>query len=459
MLCKTVAAIALLAAHVSSAPLSSIHSSQAANHWSQERNLGYRTRSRVAGSSGQNIRGVNLGGWLVMEPWITPSIFEKINSCQPDWNGSYIVVDEWTFWQYGPRCPGDTYKHIIRQHWDEWVLEDHLIQLAAANITHLRIPIGYWMFDIQNGEPFSSGSDLFPYALGRLKQVCEQSKAHGLKVLFDLHGAPGSQNGFDNSGRRGGIHILDNGNLDRTKMIIGELAKWVQANVDEDVVFGVEAVNEPFTYDATVGAALWTAMRDDYYPYSYGAIRNASGNSNFPQVVLQTAFKSLSDFDGVMTPAEGFYNVWLDDHNYQCFGDINTWSYASDGWSKHLKQACSYNSYYANSPLWTFTGEFSLAVTDCTKWLDGIGRTPRPISDGRPDVCDFYNQPVSTISADYKQFLNQYARAQMDAFEQAGGWFFWNFRAENSPEWDFLLGLEMGWIPANVGQREPFNCA
>ncbi len=27
----------------------------------------------------------------------------------------------------------------------------------------------------------------------------------GLKILLDLHGAPGSQNGFDNSGRRGDI--------------------------------------------------------------------------------------------------------------------------------------------------------------------------------------------------------------------------------------------------------------
>lgn len=25
---------------------------------------------------GDKIRGVNLGGWLVLEPWITPSVFE-----------------------------------------------------------------------------------------------------------------------------------------------------------------------------------------------------------------------------------------------------------------------------------------------------------------------------------------------------------------------------------------------
>lgn len=27
--------------------------------------------------NGDKIRGVNLGGWFVLEPWITPSIFEE----------------------------------------------------------------------------------------------------------------------------------------------------------------------------------------------------------------------------------------------------------------------------------------------------------------------------------------------------------------------------------------------
>ena len=25
------------------------------------------------------VRGVNLGGWLVLEPWITPKFFEEVN--------------------------------------------------------------------------------------------------------------------------------------------------------------------------------------------------------------------------------------------------------------------------------------------------------------------------------------------------------------------------------------------
>ena len=31
------------------------------------------------GCSDGKVRGVNLGGWLVLEPWITPKFFEDVN--------------------------------------------------------------------------------------------------------------------------------------------------------------------------------------------------------------------------------------------------------------------------------------------------------------------------------------------------------------------------------------------
>ena len=42
------------------------------------------------------IRGVNLGGWLLLEPWITPSIFEEVNVGENQGK----IVDEYTYAQY-----------------------------------------------------------------------------------------------------------------------------------------------------------------------------------------------------------------------------------------------------------------------------------------------------------------------------------------------------------------------
>jgi aryl-phospho-beta-D-glucosidase BglC (GH1 family) len=59
----------------------------------------------------------------------------------------------------------------------------------------VRIPIGYWSIAPIEGEPYVQG------AYDVLGQALDWAQTAGLKVLIDLHGAPGSQNGFDNSGR------------------------------------------------------------------------------------------------------------------------------------------------------------------------------------------------------------------------------------------------------------------
>ena len=46
----------------------------------------------------------------------------------------------------------------------------------------------------------------------------------GLKVLLDLHGAPGSQNGDDHSGHSGNIGWLNNDNVARTVRVIEKLS-------------------------------------------------------------------------------------------------------------------------------------------------------------------------------------------------------------------------------------------
>jgi hypothetical protein len=47
-----------------------------------------------------------------------------------------------------------------------------------------------------------------------------------LSVMVDIHGAPGSQNGFDNSGRRGNVtwHLKQE-NINRTLNVVSNLSK------------------------------------------------------------------------------------------------------------------------------------------------------------------------------------------------------------------------------------------
>ena len=76
-------------------------------------------------------------------------------------------------------------------------------------------------------------------------------------MMIDLHGVPGSQNGYDNSGRRGypenkdGIHFLENGNVNRTikvlELVTQMVSMWViEEHISVDSIFGIELANEPW---------------------------------------------------------------------------------------------------------------------------------------------------------------------------------------------------------------------
>jgi glucan 1,3-beta-glucosidase len=72
------------------------------------------------------------------------------------------------------------------------------------------------------------------------------ARALDLRVWLDLHAAPGSQNGFDNSGRLGALEWdQDPAHVARTVRVLGKLAKAVKEEGFSDVVDGVGALNEP----------------------------------------------------------------------------------------------------------------------------------------------------------------------------------------------------------------------
>ena len=69
------------------------------------------------------------------------------------------------------------------------------------------------------------------------------AKKHGIGVVLDLHGVPGSQNGWDHSGRQGtlGWHTSKE-NIDHSLRIVAGLASLSKGY---DNLIGFELLNEP----------------------------------------------------------------------------------------------------------------------------------------------------------------------------------------------------------------------
>ncbi|KAL1739276.1 glycoside hydrolase superfamily, partial [Schizophyllum fasciatum] len=171
------------------------------------------------------VRGVNLGGWLVLEPWITPSFFEE--------TGNDDIIDEYTL---GQHMDEDAARKMLKNHWETWITEQDFKDIAAAGLTHVRIPLGYWSVPMTSSDTNTSTS-VSPYLDGAwpyLLRGLNWARAHGVRAIVDIHGAPGSQNGYDNSGQRTGDPQFATGadNVRRTLDTVRFLAKNIGGLVD-----------------------------------------------------------------------------------------------------------------------------------------------------------------------------------------------------------------------------------
>ncbi|KAL0240335.1 hypothetical protein I308_106585 [Cryptococcus tetragattii IND107] len=320
------------------------------------------------------MRGVNIGGWLVLEPWITPSIFEG----KPDW-----VIDEWTYGVY------------MNNRTDTIELEN----IAAVGLNTIRIQIAFWsVIPLENGEPYLVG------AYDYLKLAVTWASSLNLKVMVDVHGCPGGQNGFDNSGIRGVREWSTNDtNIPRTlstiQALTAEFSQWFY----NDTVIAIELINEPFPYS--------TAELDilkSYYEAGYGTH-------------IYTMFDT-----GLITM----------------------------GYSESLDWYCGQKDYLvtSNNVHWTIVGEFAPANTDCAYWLNGRGMGARydntlntSASLRYPGDCGGKTgADPRKFSAEYVEYLAKSFETQTWVYEQASGWVMWTWKTEQAADWSMQTGITYG---------------
>jgi glucan 1,3-beta-glucosidase len=85
------------------------------------------------------MRGVNIGGWLVLEPWITPSLFYRFLDKT---HSEGVAMDSYTLCEVLGAEDGNA---LMRAHWASWLTEQHISDLVDREAEILRLPIGDWM--------------------------------------------------------------------------------------------------------------------------------------------------------------------------------------------------------------------------------------------------------------------------------------------------------------------------
>ncbi|RKP32171.1 glycoside hydrolase [Metschnikowia bicuspidata] len=379
------------------------------------------------------VQGVNLGGWFVLEPYITPSLFRLY----VDETGA-TPVDEYRF----TRALGEKALEVMKNHWKTWYTEADFQAINQAGLNTVRIPIGYWAFRTFDDDPYVQGQVEY------LDKAIKWARKYGLQVWIDLHGAPGSQNGFDNSGLRDEIGYQQLHNIERTHLVLQDIFDKYGCDSYSDVISGIEFLNEP------LGPASDMSLVQQFYERAYNDMRNVSTN----KAVIHDAFMQLGYWDNIMTPEQEFCNLVLDHHHYLVFTvgelerDIKAHVLVACGWGKDAKKETKNN----------VCGEFSAALTDCALWLNGVGRGARWSGDYEDshlrNSCDMYFDPKKW-SPDHRINVRRFLEAQLDAFEMTGGWIFWNWKCEDAIDWDMSRLILEGVFPQPLNARKyPGQC-
>ena len=403
------------------------------------------------------IRGINLGGWLSIEPFITPSLFSGYST-------SDGVVDEWTL---SETLGATTARSTIEQHYSSWVSESTFAEIQAAGFDHVRIPFSYWAVTTYDGDPY------VPMVSWRyLLRGIEWARKYGLRINLDLHGAPGSQNGWNHSGHQGVIGWLNgtDGTLNgqRTLDIHKQLSTFFTQERYKNIITMYGIVNEPrMTSLDTQTVMTW----------SQNAINQIRTNGFNGLIIIGDGFMGLDNWQGLLTGVE---NVVLDAHQYVIFNTQqivlahhDKINFACGGWTSQSKLSMNTNTGFGP----TIFGEWSQADTDCAEYLNNVGigsrwegtlnmigtpggstsgsvLTPTCPTNNNPRCsCTKANADTPSYSDTYKQWLLMFAEAQMDSFEVGWGWFYWTWQTESAPQWSYKDALAAGIVPKLVYQR------
>lgn len=401
-------------------------------------------------------RGVNLGGWLSIEPFITPSLFSTYDT-------KLGIIDEYTLCKHlGPTAALAT----LEKHYSTFVTEQTFIDIQNAGLDHVRIPFSYWAWQVFDDDPY-----VFRTSWRYLLRAIEWARKHGLRINLDLHGLPGSQNGWNHSGRQGDINWLNGTkgalNGQRSLDMHDSLSQFFSQDRYKNIIAFYGLCNEPkMTALNSTAVQIWSAQ-------AYTLVRK--NGLTGPLIVIGDGFRGLENWQGQL---QGYSNLLLDVHQYVIFNTAQIVynhtqkiNYACTGWTQQAQISMSTTTGFGP----TVFAEWSQADTDCAMYLNNIGwgnrwtgtyTTGNPLTQVLSPTCPVMtgcdctnaNADPSTYSASYKQFLLMFAEAQMHSFEYGYGWFYWTWKTESAPQWSYQAGLKAGILPAKAYTRS-FNCS
>lgn len=174
-----------------------------------------------------NLKGTNLGNWLVQEFWMMGQ-------------GGNGVHDQCTLEaELTKRFSYEEKERLIKVFRDNWIKERDWDQIKAFGFNVVRLPI-LWSVIEDEKNPKTLRADAWHY----IDWSIAEAKKRGIYVILDLHGALGGQTPNDHTGCSGQNKYWTTPEYqDRTKWLWEQIATKYK---DEPVVAAYDPLNEPW---------------------------------------------------------------------------------------------------------------------------------------------------------------------------------------------------------------------
>ena len=328
-------------------------------------------------ASQQPLKGVNLGGWLILERWMTPTVFKGSDA-----------VDEYTLSQTAAG------REAIKKHRDTFITESDFIWLRDNTIAIVRLPVGYWMFE--------SNESLLPQ-VAYVDWAMNMARKYSIKVVIDVHGLQGSQNGNDHSGRIGKpLWFKHAAYRQQSLEIIESIAKRY---ADDPQLWGFQVINEPRF------GVLHFKLRH-FYKKSYRLLRTILPPQT--HIIFSDGFTPRL-LSGALGRSK---QVVMDVHLYH---GVKYWT-----------KFASLKMYYKSLEL-----QKNLIRRIAKKQPVIIGEWSGSF---RQEIFDQF--PV----AEHGKLVGEHSAKQIDSFRYAAAWFYWNYKTELPGVWHFRSQVDEGYI-------------
>ncbi|PZQ87620.1 MAG: endoglucanase [Leifsonia xyli] len=170
------------------------------------------------------LRGIGLGNWLLAEGYMWRFGDEQSSPRQIEGRVAQLVG-------------ADAAEAFWRRFRDDFITEADIREIAGLGFDHVRLPINARGVMDDDGAWREEG-----FAL--IERAVAWSEAHGLRILLDLHGAPGGQTGTNiDDSPNGRPELFENPRFRaQTIALWEELARRYR---DRESVLGYDLLNEP----------------------------------------------------------------------------------------------------------------------------------------------------------------------------------------------------------------------